>query len=81
LPLTIFTTKKQFKRDYINMKHTHLIFKSIIGFMRVTLGPTNSMVDLKLDYIEMYVNDVRVSFFFVQSFFSRRFFFLIYIYI
>jgi hypothetical protein len=37
------------KRNYINIYRTHLIFKFIIRFMGFTLGPTNSMVDLKLD--------------------------------
>jgi hypothetical protein len=35
-------------RNNINIHRTHLIYKSTIGFMRLTLGQTNSVVDLKL---------------------------------
>jgi hypothetical protein len=41
------------KRNDINIYHTRLIFKFIIRFMGFTLGPTNLMVDLKLDWMKM----------------------------
>jgi hypothetical protein len=35
-------------KNDINLFPSHLIFKLTIGFMRLTLDPTNLMVDLKL---------------------------------
>jgi hypothetical protein len=38
---------------YINTSSTHLIFKSTIGFMELTFGPANLLVDLKLGCMEI----------------------------
>jgi hypothetical protein len=36
-----------------NSSPNHLIFKSTIRFVKPTLGPTNPMMDLKFDCMEM----------------------------
>jgi hypothetical protein len=63
---TAIETCSHNERNDINMFSIRLIFKFTISFMGPALGPTNSMMDLKLDCIEINrrcVEDVCVSFF------------------
>jgi hypothetical protein len=52
------------KENYSNTSPTHLIFKSTIRFVGLTLGPTNLIVNLKLDFMEMSMRWLWKSFFF-----------------